>query len=199
MPDTEATTAVFYSISNCQRGLDGISFGNFLIKQVAADLSLSLPSLKVFVTLSPLPGLTRWMRAEAEAEDTDEERRELLLRLSGASSLVEIEDDAQALQALAAVYLIRGKREDGLPLDPVARFHFGNGAGLEHIHTFADLSPKGLEQSCGVMVNYRYDLNTVEANHELYAHRRDVVATRAIKSLLGPERTQRNSWRTVNA
>lgn len=197
--ETEATTAVFYSISNCQRGLNGISFGNFLIKQVATDLMLSLPNLKTFVTLSPVPGLKRWMRTEAQSEETDEERRRLLTRLTEASSFGELEADGQALSALTAEYLVRAKRPDGQALDPVARFHFGNGASLERIHTLADLSTKGVEQSCGVMVNYRYDLKTVEANHELYAHQRDIVTTRAIRSLLGPERVQRNSRRTEHA
>jgi len=199
IPETEATTAVFYSISNCQRGLDGISFGNFLIKQVATDLALSLPNLKDFVTLSPVPGLKRWMREKAEADETDEERRKLLVRLIEADSFEELEADSQALAALTAEYLIRAKREDRLPLDPVARFHFGNGASLERIHPLADLSTRGIEQSCGVMVNYRYDLNTVEANHELYVHRRDIVTTRAIRSMLGSRKPQKNSRRIEHA
>ena len=103
------------------------------------------------------------------------------------------------LSALAAEYLVRAKRKDGLPLDPVARFHFGNGASLEAIHPFADLSQKALSPSCGVMVNYRYDLKTVEANHELFAHKGEVVATRAIRSMLGPERAERNPRRTDDA
>jgi malonyl-CoA decarboxylase len=193
--EAEATTAVFYSISNCQRGLAGVSFGNFLIKQVATDLMQSLPNLKTFVTLSPVPGLTRWMREEAQAEDMDEERRALLTRLSEAKSAGELEADGQALAALTAEYLVRAKRPDGMPLDPVARFHFGNGASLERIHPFADVSPKGIAQSCGVMVNYRYDLNTVEANHELFAHKGEIVTTRAIRSMLGPEAPKRNTRR----
>jgi malonyl-CoA decarboxylase len=194
--EAEATTAVFYSISNCQRGLAGISFGNFLIKQVATDLMLSLPNLKTFVTLSPVPGLTRWMREEAQAEDIDEERRALLSRLSEAKSAEELQADGPALSALTAEYLVRAKRPDGLPLDPVARFHFGNGASLERIHSFADTSAKGIAQSCGVMVNYRYDLKTVEANHELFAHKGEVITTRAIRSMLGPEAPKRNPRRT---
>jgi malonyl-CoA decarboxylase len=196
--ETQATTAVFYSISNCQRGLNGISFGNFLIKQVATDLTLSLPNLKTFVTLSPVPGLKRWMRDETQSDDSDEERRDLFLRLIDATSYADLEAENQALTALTAEYLIRAKRADGLPLDPVARFHFGNGASLERIHTLADLSTRGVEQSCGVMDNYRYDLNTVEANHELYAHQRDIATTRAIRSMLGSQKSQRNSRRTEN-
>jgi malonyl-CoA decarboxylase len=198
IPEGEATTAVFYSISNCQRGLDGVSFGNFLIKQVATDLMQSLPNLKTFVTLSPVPGLTRWMREEAEAEDKSEDLRALLSQLTEAGTADDLEPHGPALAALTAEYLVRAKREDGLPLDPVARFHFGNGASLEAIHPLADLSPRGIAQSCGVMVNYRYDLKTVEANHELFAHRREVVATRAIRSMLGPRRAQPASRRNDN-
>jgi malonyl-CoA decarboxylase len=199
IPETEATTAVFYSISNCQRGLRGISFGNFLIKQVATDLSLSLPNLKTFVTLSPVPGLTRWMREEAEAEDTGEDRRALLSRLAKVQSGDDLEADGPALSALTAEYLVTAKRGDGLPLDPVARFHLGNGASLEAIHPLADLSPKGIAQSCGAMVNYRYDLKTVEANHERYMHQREVATTRAIRSLPGSLKGQRISRRPENA
>jgi malonyl-CoA decarboxylase len=199
IPETEATTAVFYSISNCQRGLDGISFGNFLIKQVATDLMQSLPNLKNFVTLSPVPGLTRWMREEAEAEDTSEDRRTLMTRLTEAKSADDLKGDDAALSALTAEYLVWAKRGDGLPRDPVARFHFGNGASLEAIHPGADPSPRGIGQSCGVMVNYRYDLKTVETNHELFAHRREIVTTRAIRSLAGSRKGPKTSRRTENA
>jgi malonyl-CoA decarboxylase len=199
IPEAEATTAVFYSISNCQRGLDGISFGNFLIKQVATDLMQSLPNLKNFVTLSPVPGLTRWMREEAEADDTGEDRRTLLTRLIEAKSAEDLSADSAVLSALTAEYLVWAKRGDGLPRDPVARFHFGNGASLEAIHPGADPSPRGIAQSCGVMVNYRYDLKTVETNHELFAHKREIVTTRAIRSLAGSRKGQKTSRRTENA
>lgn len=198
IPETEANTAVFYSISNCQRGLDGVSFGNFLIKQVATDLMQSLPNLKSFVTLSPVPGLTRWMREEAEAEATGQERRAHLTRLAEAESAEDLPHDAAVLSALTAEYLVRAKRGDGLPRDPVARFHFGNGASLEAIHPGADPSPRGLAQSCGVMVNYRYDLKTVETNHELFAHKREIVTTRAVRSLASSRKGQNASRRTEN-
>lgn len=199
IPEAEATTAVFYSISNCQRGLDGISFGNFLIKQVATDLMQSLPNLKNFVTLSPVPGLTRWMREEAEAEGADGDRRALLTRLIEAKSAEDLSADSAILSALTAEYLVWAKRGDGLPRDPVARFHFGNGASLEAIHPGADPSPRGTAQSCGVMVNYRYDLKTVETNHELFAHKREIVTTRAIRSLAGSRKGPKTSRRTENA
>ena len=190
--EREATTAVFYSISNCQRGLAGISFGNSLIKQVAIDLMVSLPNLKTFVTLSPVPGLTRWMRDEAQSTG-DVDRRKLLARLAEAQSFDDLRADRQTLTAVAAEYLVAAKRRDGLPLDPVARFHFGNGASLEAIHPLADPSQKAFAQSLGLMVNYRYDLKTVEANHELFVHKGEVVTTRAIRAILGSERTTQKS------
>ncbi|MHA7777580.1 malonyl-CoA decarboxylase [Roseibium sp. M-1] len=158
----KARTAVFYSISNCQEGLASISFGNSLIKQVAADLSAELPSLKTFVTLSPIPGLTKWLLAEGIAiADADE----------------------KGLRTLAAHYLLSAKREDGQPLDPVARFHLGNGAQVHAVHAEADTSEKGRAQSAGVMVNYLYDLGKVTQNHERYATSLDIAASSDIKSL----------------
>ncbi|MEE4010824.1 malonyl-CoA decarboxylase [Roseibium sp. FZY0029] len=160
-PD-KADTAVFYSISNCQAGLAGISFGNSLIKQVAADLSLELPKLKTFVTLSPIPGLVRWLDSEG---------------IDHASA------DEDTLRKLAARYLMTAKRKDGLPLDPVARFHLGNGALVHQVHAGADLSDKGLKQSAGVMVNYLYDLEKVTQNHERFASSQTIAASSEIKSL----------------
>lgn len=156
----DADTAVFYSISNCQDGLASISFGNSLIKQVAADLSLDLPGLSTFVTLSPIPGLMAWLTAEAYDVDG-----------------LEPAD----LLALAAKYLIDAKRRDGMPLDPVARFHLGNGALVHKVHGGADLSDKGLRQSAGVMVNYLYDLDSVSLNHERFSAAKDVAASPEIQ------------------
>ncbi len=157
-----ADTAVFYSISNCQTGLAGISFGNSLIKQVAADLSMELPSLKTFVTLSPIPGLVR--KLEADGRDYNPQ------------------DDA-LMRGLAANYLLTAKRGDGLPLDPVARFHLGNGALVHQVHARADLSEKGQQQSAGVMVNYLYDLDKVTQNHERFASTHEITASPEIRSL----------------
>lgn len=184
-----ATTAVFYSISNCQRGLRGISFGNFLIKQVASDLAESLPQLRHFVTLSPLPGLMRWIEAHAARDDDSElgsALRRALAWVQGSASAdespgTEIDD---TMQMLAAAYLLEARRDDGQPIDPVARFHLGNGASLEAVHFGADTSAKGMRESGSVMVNYRYDLRRVEENHESYAHQRRVSASRAVRSLL---------------
>mgnify|MGYP001794084179 FL=1 len=156
LTEEDADTAVFYSISNCQAGLASISFGNSLIKQVAADLSLELPGLKTFVTLSPIPGLAAWA-GEVE-EDTD-------------------------LRMLAAHYLVSAKRDDGLPLDPVARFHLGNGAQVHNVHAGADLSDRGVAQSFGTMVNYLYDLRRVSQNHERFATSRKIAMSSEIRAL----------------
>ena len=156
LTEEDADTAVFYSISNCQAGLASISFGNSLIKQVAADLSLELPGLKTFVTLSPIPGLAAW--AGDVEEDTDR-------------------------RMLAAHYLVSAKRDDGLPLDPVARFHLGNGAQVHNVHAGADLSDRGVAQSFGTMVNYLYDLRRVSQNHERFATSRKIAMSSEIRAL----------------
>ncbi|WP_339763770.1 malonyl-CoA decarboxylase [uncultured Sulfitobacter sp.] len=156
----DADTAVFYSISNCQAGLAGISFGNSLIKQVVADLSRDLPNLKTFVTLSPIPGLNKW-RASADP-----------VIAAGA-------DDT----AVAAHYLIEAKRPGGNPLDPVARFHLGNGAMVHAVHADADVSPNGMKQSNGVMVNYLYDLSQISKNHEQFVSEKTVVASSEVRAL----------------
>ena len=153
----DADTAMFYSISNCQKGLANISFGNSLIKQVVADLAAELPRLKHFATLSPMPSLMRWLEQEGRQ---GENRR-----------------------ALAAEYLLNAKREDGQPFDAVARFHLGNGAKIHAIQENADLSERGLAQSAGIMVNYLYDLEQVEKNHEQFVSTQTVAASAEVKKL----------------
>ena len=160
----DAKVAVFYSISNCQSGLAGISFGNLLIKQVVAELALEFPQLTHFVTLSPIPGLRKWL-----ANQTD-----IIL-----DELAPPDDP----RAITAQYLVLAKREDGLPLDPVARFHLGNGAEIHDIHALADSSDNGMAQSGGVMVNYLYDLSRTESNHERYALENVVATSRAVRAL----------------
>ena len=170
------TTAAFYSISNCQKGLAGISFGNFLIKQVVTDLAGELPSLKTFVTLSPIPTFTRWL---------DLERRDDKSTVLGGDDLVALAalDDAEwpedeeassnlrnLITGLGAHYLVAGKTPGGRPLDPVARFHLGNGARLERVNWKGDVSDRGIAQSAGLMVNYLYDLKDIERNHEAFAN-----------------------------
>ena len=160
--EAQADTAVFYSISNCQAGLAGISFGNSLIKQVAGDLSRALPQISTFVTLSPIPGLVKWLEEMGMTQSVG---------------------DPEALRALATYYLLEAKREGGLPRDPVARFHLNNGASIHEVHAGADLSENGLAQSGGVMVNYLYDLGRITENHEAFATSQKVTASAALRAL----------------
>lgn len=168
-----ASTATFYSISNCQKGLAGISFGNLLIKQVVTELSLELPSLDTFVTLSPIPGFTRWLAAQIDDPELGEAAR---------AAMDQTLPD-ETLCGLAARYLLTAQRDDGKPLDPVARFHLGNGAEIHDLHAGADPSENGVGQSLGVMVNYLYALDHTEQNHEAFALRGEVIASRAVASL----------------
>lgn len=182
----EATTAVFYSISNCQPGLAGVSFGAFLIKQVARDLAAELPKVETFVTLSPVPGFVTWLRAEAEAGGAAApEAVAILAALAGEVWPGEVEDaERKRLLRQAARYFLEAKRPDGQPPDPVARFHLGNGAELEAVHWPGDTSDKARAQAAGLMVNYRYRLERVEANHEAYQAEHTVAASRAVRALL---------------
>ncbi len=194
---TKPTTAVFYSISNCQEGLRGISFGNFLIKQVVEDLVREVPSLDTFVTLSPAPKFSRWLDRTL-ADDTTtvltSAERKLLSGLRNPGWADDPEGAARmkpVLLAAAADYFLRAKSADGEPIDPVARFHLGNGARLERLNWFGDVSPKGLHESYGLMVNYKYDLAAIETNHEAYENERIIAATKAVKGLLkAPPKTE---------
>ena len=157
----DINTAVFYSISNCQDGLAGISFGNFLIKKVAHKLKQELDDLSKFVTLSPVPGFVKWLEKKSLQDNLD--------------------DDSLMTQAI--LYLTESEREDNTPNDPVAKFHLGNGAILEKINLNADLSTKGVAQSKGMMVNYLYNLELLEKNHELFFKTKNVQQSDGIKSL----------------
>ena len=159
--DQDINTAVFYSISNCQEGLSGISFGNFLIKNVAHQLKQEIEGLNRFTTLSPAPGFTKWLSENSIDENINED----------------------ALLKEALIYLMDSKREDGFPKDPVAKFHLGNGAILERVNLNSDLSAKGIKQSKGVMVNYLYDLDALEQNHELFFTTKKVQQSGTITSL----------------
>ncbi len=198
LAEDQADTAVFYSISNCQRGLGGISFGNSLIKQVVEDLSRDLPHLKNFVTLSPVPGFARWLEKQ-QKDHLDEQAGEILDAAKQAAvggDLAVLEAHSPSLRYLAAHYLVEERRANGLPLDPVARFHLGNGALVHDVHAMADISANGLRQSCGVMVNYLYDLARVEQNHEEFVGKQAVAQARGIQSLLRaglPERKIRKA------
>ena len=169
----QAKVAVFYSISNCQKGLTGISFGNLLIKQVVAELSLECPNIDTFVTLSPIPLMTRWL--ETLTDDND-------LKLA-AKSVLEGTARSDTVRALAAKYLLTAKQSAGLPYDPVARFHLGNGAEVHDVHAGADTSENGQAQSRGAMVNYLYNVDHTERNHESFAMRSTVTASRNVQAL----------------
>ena len=157
----DINTAVFYSISNCQDGLAGISFGNFLIKKVAHKLKQELDDLSKFVTLSPAPGFVKWLEKKSLQDNLDDDN----------------------LMTQAILYLTESEREDNSPNDPVAKFHLGNGAILEKINLNADPSTKGMSQSKGVMVNYLYNLELLERNHELFFKTKNVQVSDGIKSL----------------
>jgi malonyl-CoA decarboxylase len=198
-----ADAAIFYSISNTQSGLRGISFGNFLIKRVADDLSRELPRLKTFATLSPIPGFRAWLdRGLAEGDGALLTAPELT-RLAetplaashphGLKSLLAdpawprdaatAEALAPALRRLCARYLLQEK-SNGKPLDPVARFHLLNGARIERLNWLADTSAKGLQESAGLMVNYLYRLPDIESNHEAYVAQGRIAASSAVRALL---------------
>jgi malonyl-CoA decarboxylase len=199
-----ADAAIFYSISNCQSGLVGISFGDFLIKRVVDALAAELPRLKTFATLSPLPGFRAWLAAEAErgtlllpAEAKAVEAVAAGMDAAGADDALlrlldrpEWVDDAKIAAALrepllrlAARYLLHTRAASGRALDPVGHFHLSNGARVEQLDWLGDRSAKGLQQSAGIMVNYLYRLGDIEANHEAYRDEGRVAASSAVRGL----------------
>jgi len=206
-----ALAAIFYSISNTQVGLKGVSFGGFLIKRVAEMLAADFAKLKVFATLSPVPGFRKWLDGEAkrkapdffgrqererlceeaDLKDPHEALAQLLLR-GFAAEAHPPESVKQTLMRLCAHYLVEAKEPgdrnrpeaDNRPLDPVARFHLGNGARLERVNWLADTSPRGIKQSAGLMVNYLYKLDEIEENHEAFEREGRVVIADAVKRLL---------------
>jgi len=180
LPEHEADTAVFYSISNCQEGLKGISFGNLLIKQVVEELAAEVPSLKTFVTLSPVPGFNRWLRAQAE----ERPEIETLIEQLQSREPEAVSEHGAVLRGLCAQYLVEAKGNNGRPLDPVARFHLGNGALLHDIHALADKSANGWDQSSTVMVNYLYDLKQVSRNSERFMSNGEVLTSKQVRQLL---------------
>src|SRR5882757_6150706 len=189
VPIERARTAVFYSISNTQRGLGGISFGSFLIKQVVEELRRELPKLENFVTLSPVPGFVQWLKQADDVPVSDEERA-LLVHLDEPDWFDNADLVSQlraVLEPLAAYYFLKARTSKGRLIDSVARFHLGNGARLERIDWLGDLSPKGLRESAGIMVNYLYRLEDIEKNHEAYANRDEIAASSAVKKLLKNE------------
>ena len=187
----QARVATFYSISNCQRGLSSVTFGNFLIKQVVEEIRRELPRIETFVTLSPVPGLRAWIETNEDpaVEPLVRQARERGRDERWASDAESAERMRRVLEPLAAYYFLKARRPDGRVMDSVARFHLGNGARLERINWMGDLSVKGLFESYGVMVNYRYDLAEIERNHETYANQGVAVASSAVKRMLPSGRT----------
>ncbi len=184
--DGAPDTAVFYSISNCQDGLTGISFGDLLIKQVVDALSSELPRLRTFCTLSPIPGFRAWLDgtlAQAPPDWFPAEDRALLADDVWAASETARRRLQKPLAQLCARYLVQEKR-NGRPLDPVARFHLGNGASVGRIDWAADLSEKGLHQALGMMVNYVYDSDDIVENHEAFVREGKVAVSSQVRSLL---------------
>ncbi|MEI2776036.1 MAG: malonyl-CoA decarboxylase [Tetrasphaera sp.] len=186
----EADTAVFYSISNTQRGLAGVSFGNFLIKQVVEDLKAELPNVRSFVTLSPVPGFAAWLEVQRGDPASDLITQDQRLALAALDQPDWHRDAALAealrapLLAAAASYFLRARDKGKRVVDPVARFHLGNGARLERLNHLGDVSANGLRQSHGLMVNYLYDPGQIEANHEGFAERGHVAASDSVKAAL---------------
>ena len=195
---TRATTAVFYSISNCQPGLRGVSLGNFLIKNVVEVLSHEFPRLKVFCTLSPIPAFTSWLGRCLNAGDAKQSAPfaralKVVAKVTG-TDLGEFAGDPESaverlasleepLTQLCATYLLHRADGNEPAQDPVKRFHLNNGAKLEQINWLADISRKGLAESLGLMVNYLYEPGSIEVNHEKFA-RGDIVASRRVRGLV---------------
>lgn len=190
-PLDQVDTAIFYSINNCHDGLRGISFGNFLIKQVVVELARELPQLHTFATLSPVPGFCHWLSravidTPASRLVTDEERE--VLKLLETAGWHQDAAHAKALKPvlsrLIAFYLVHAKLNKD-PADPVARFHLRNGARLDQINWLGDISDERMRQSCGFLVNYVYDVNSIEKNHEAYIKEHSLVTSDGVAKLAG--------------
>lgn len=184
-PD-EAKAAIFYSISNCQRGLRGISFGNFLIKQVVEELQHELLGLRTFATLSPVPAFASWiarLRTEqpTKLSETATDKLAILDEPDWQSDEARVAELEKTMMPLAAHYFLNEKTPADRPIDPVARFHLGNGARLERLNWLADRSEAGLKQSHTLMVNYLYKLDEIERNHEAFVNEGVVATSRAIQ------------------
>ena len=199
-----ADTAIFYSISNAQAGLTGINFGNFLIKRVVDSLSRDLPNLKVFATLSPVPGFNKWLNRRLVEDPFDlltPEQSKCLKAVTSKTSATgalkdllsrddwHLDNELSAvlqepLLRLCAHFLLFEKRSNGTAIDPVAHFHLNNGARVEQLNWRADLSQRGLKQSNGIMLNYLYDLKTIDANHEAYRTGEPVSSSNRVSDLL---------------
>jgi malonyl-CoA decarboxylase len=180
-------TAIFYSISNCQDGLRGVSFGNLLIKQVVEELQAEFPQLKRFSTLSPIPGFRRWLTQRlADGSDPDAAQLTELEGQSWWQDPARSEKLRPALMRLCATYLTR-RPSPGNRIDPVARFHLGNGARLERINWLGNTELRAIQESFGIMVNYLYDHDSIEDNHEAFVRDGTIVRSPDVDALMqGP-------------
>ncbi len=205
------TRRSFIRSPTLRKGLQGISFGPFLIKQVVNSLRQELPNLRTFSTLSPLPGFRLWLTTYVEAAATGEEQDPILDSIDEAARLLGIAAEPDALfnvpnwwqnqqvaealrdplLSLCARYLHEYREKDRAPLDPVARFHLGNGARIERINWLGDTSDKGMLESCGLMVNYLYHLKDMEQNIEAYATGREIATAKRVRSLLRDDEEER--------
>ena len=203
-----ADTAIFYSISNAQVGLRGIAFGNFLIKQVVDSVARDFPRIETYATLSPLPGFRRWLKGQDIDALTPMIAPRKLQHLVDLQVARTVEGDFRALldlpnwfedsevasalreplKCLCAHYLLKAKDANNRPLDPVSRFHLGNGAIVDRLNWLGDCSAKGMKESYGLMVNYRYILDDIEENHEVFAENGTIVASDAVRGLLARPR-----------
>lgn len=184
----KANTAVFYSISNCQPGLRGISFGNFLIKKAAMELKQEIPNLKNLITLSPIPGLGRWLDAEITNKSgfLKDSQIEFIQTIKETMQLPKDKNDIAMLREIAACYLVSARSSKGEVYDPVAKFHLGNGACLKNIHANANLdkTKDGNWKDWAVMVNYEYKLQDIEKNHEAFINKNVVIHSSEVQSLV---------------
>ena len=182
----DPNTAIFYSISNCQLGLAGISFGNLLIKQVVDAISAELPMIRNFATLSPIPGFCYWLSQRLTKNPPDflsQDEIDILKQPDWVENEVQRQSLKKILMRLCAEYLTQVSRR-GHAFDPVARFHLGNGASIERINWAGDLSAKGLRQSAGLMVNYRYAPDQIVGNHEAYVSGGNIASSPKVRALL---------------
>ncbi|MCY0093747.1 malonyl-CoA decarboxylase [Hoeflea ulvae] len=193
-----ADTAVFYSISNCQAGLRGVSFGNSLIKQVVEDLQTEVKSISTFVTLSPIPGFNRWLHQSVSEQPGGSVTAGNIERAMETGELGPLAEQSQWLRRQAADYLVHEKHRNGAPRDPVARFHLNNGAMIHDIHAGADLSANGVRQSCGLMVNYLYDLKKISQFHEGFAESHTVFTSRDVRTLADAAAANSNGRKPKN-
>ncbi|MEE3116741.1 MAG: malonyl-CoA decarboxylase [Pseudomonadota bacterium] len=183
-----ADSAAFFGISNCQVGLRGISFGNFLIKQVVQELKQELPNLKNFVTLSPLPMFRSWLEKTYHPDSglLTSEAQETLALLDNPDwpASPELADRLnEVVRPRGALYPLKDKNGENLPLNPVARFHLGNGAELHRINWLGDVSESGMKQSAGLMVNYLYVIENIEKNNEKYTTNGEIVCSPSVREL----------------